>query len=568
MRVEYITMISTLEENKVLDKLEAADKYAIDTETTGLDPHNDKLCLFQIATENTCYLLNIAKLGEAAMAQVMAVINKKEKLWILHNAKFDLKFLYAYGYKIKAEIYDSLLAESVLLQKIGKGRLSLRYVIYRHLGIKLDKSMQISDWSKMLSQKQKIYAANDVRYLFQLRRAQLIKAEKRELNKCIDIENKAVKATAWLEFSGSLVDICQLQKELAILKMQEKSIVKRFQKLYGEHVNINSPQQILPIVQKRNPHILSTKREDLTDFCNDVVVQMIVEYKDIHKEIESLQGIKKYLNNSHGWLYANYGQNFTSTGRYTSSKPNLQGIPKSEKFRKLFIAPMGKKLVICDYSQMELRLMAEIANDQEMIKAYKQNLDLHTLTAATINRCTYEEVDSKMRCAAKAMNFGLIYGMSTRTFISYAKKNYGVLFSISEAMEVVGMFKEKYEAVTQRLYDLEYKEDNFEKSLSGRTRVWKDRMPSLNQRANYAIQATGADIIKEALYQVEVQLIELGVIEFYGCIHDEIILVADENIAEEVAVKLKNIMEKAGKKYLQKVTLIADVVVGKNRAVK
>lgn len=550
---------------RVINSLSEESVYAIDTETTGLSAQRDKLCLIQIATENQVVIIHYCNILKGITDRIIEAINKEHTTWILHNAKFDIKFLMVQGYEIKAGIYDTMLAETCILQGESRYKTSLKVLVSKYLGIELDKEQQQSNWSKItLNRSQLKYAVNDVIFLHQLMKEQSEIAKQRELQDVISLENNTVLATARMELAGVMFDIKGARALNNELVRQEMLLAKKFE---NENVNPNSAAQLLTFLHNHGVYVENTKKDTLVKYANEPDVQMILRYKNLAKKQQSISTLVSAVDGGSKRITSCFSQNDTSTGRYTCSKPNLQGIPHDIEIRKLIVAPEGKNLVIGDYSQMELRILAEVANDISMIRAYQEGLDLHTKTASIVNGKPYVQVTAEERKRAKAMNFGLIYGMKTNSFITYAKVNYDVEIAPMEASDIVGKFFEEYQSVDSRIYEMTYKSEDYEKSLSGRTRIWSV-FPTMNERCNYTIQATGADILKTALAEVEKKLLRNNEAKLILTVHDEIVLEVDEANAEAVSIKLKEIMEKAGEKYIKKVPIIADISIGENWAAK
>ena len=166
------------------------------------------------------------------------------------------------------------------------------------------------------------------------------------------------------------------------------------------------------------------------------------------------------------------------------------------------------------------------------------------------------------------MNFGLIYGMGTKSFIKYAKTNYGVDIDEDDAVDMIDKFFCLYPKICERIFVMEDKETNYEVTRSGRIRIWQDSFPSMNVRCNYEIQGLGADIIKIALARVEMEMVCTGEAELMITVHDEIVIAVDEDKAEEMAIKLKSIMEQSAKIYIKKVPIVAEVSIGDSWAEK
>lgn len=563
--IKYINSVATYIESNIIEVLTKANLLFVDTETTGLEARKDKLCLLQVKAKDMVFVVNLLSLPESVFEEVIGAMNTERKTWVLHNAKFDLKFLYAKGIDVIATVEDVMIMESVLYQGNTKGRLSLREMALNHCGIVLDKTEQTSDWSGTLTMKQITYAANDVIVLESIYDVICNEISARGLGEVTAIENNTVKATARLEFTGVCVDVKVLREEKKGIQGQIDELKRPFEK---EGINVNSPMQLKRYLHKHDIPVRKTDKEELSKFAENDIVQRLFKIKQLESQVRGFESLLVGRDRHTGRVYCSYNQNYTSTGRYSTSKPNLQGLPHADNVRRMIIAPEGKLLVICDYSQIELRIMAEVAEDPAMMQAYIEGKDLHKITASTVNGIPYDEVTSEQRKAAKAMNFGLIYGMSGKSFIRYAKVNYGVDIDIDDAAEIIDSFFGLYKEVCNRIYTMEDKEVNYESTKSGRTRIWEGRLPTMNVRANYEIQGLGADILKVALARVEREMVCTGEAELMITVHDEIVIAVDKDRAEELAVKLKTIMEESARVYMKRVPVIAEVSVGDSWAAK
>jgi len=561
----YINNSDALHEHSIIERLSEFDHYYIDTETSGLSPRRNELCLFQIKVGKDVIILNLTKLTDVDFDMILQVINTDNKTWVLHNAKFDLSFLYVKGINVTAKVEDTMLMQSCLMQGRCKDKLSLKYLAEEYCGVELDKSEQTSDWSKDLTEKQLKYAAMDVIILEDIYNKLKPLVESRGLAEVVAIENEAVKATARLETTGICIDTDAVRTYKRAVNKEIAELIRPFRR---KNVNVNSPSQLKRYLHENGLDVKNTSKEELAKYTDNEIVKQVIAIKKLESLVKGMQTLLEGRDRKTGRAYCTYNQNMTSTGRYSTSKPNLQGLPHAEDVRKLIIAPEGKTLVICDYSQIELRIIAEVAGDVEMMKAYIEGNDLHTTTAATVNQIPYAEVTSEMRKSAKAMNFGLIYGMGTRSFIKYAKTNYGVDIDPYEADEIIDKFFCLYRQICDRIFAMEDKDENFEKTRSGRTRIWDDSYPTMNVRCNYEIQGLGADIIKIALARVEKELVCTGEAELMISVHDEIVIAVDADKADAIAIKLKNIMEEASRVYIHKVPIIAEVSIGDSWAAK
>lgn len=541
--------------------------YGIDTETTGLNFLKDKIRLVQIAIANShVYIFDIDRIGSVAV-QLLKNILTGSSIKIFHNAKFDLKFLASMGIFIENNVFDTMLAEQVIMSGSTFKGLKLGDLTKKYLGINLNKELQVSDWSKPLSMEQLKYASDDAKVLLEIYKHQLKELDNLNLLETMELENKVLIPTYKMELSGFKVDK-KAVRDLKVDIVEDRAVLEEeLNLLLPNVVNYNSPAQVKTALLEHGLTITSTEKDELIKYKDEYpAVDKLLQFKKISKRISLLDSLVKEINPETGRIHANYKQCSTTTGRYSCSEPNLQGIPNTKDFRRCFSTDEGNALVIADYSQIELRIIAEVADDETMINVFNNGEDIHKLTASIVNKKSLEEVTSRERQSAKAMNFGLIYGMGYKTFKKYAKNNYGVDLTDEETKFAVDNFFLTYTGIGNRLNVLDSLFTCEERTLGNRRRLWNQK-PIITERANAAIQGTGADILKQALVYVNENLLSDDV-RLIATVHDEIILECPKHKAEFVSTTLKKLMEQAGKKYLKKVPVIADVAVGSSWADK
>jgi len=535
----------------------------VDTETTGLNCLNDKLKLVQIAVKGKpVYVFDVEKISEAGIDALMRILTSPV-LKIFHNAKFDLKFLHTVGISINGDVFDTMLAEQVIMSGSAYKGFSLRDIAYKYTGTILDKEFQKGNWNLALTNEQLNYAAQDARVLLGIYEQQIIELGELGLLDTASLENTALIPTYKMELAGFRVDKRAVRDLKVDIVEDRADLVEELRELLPGVDNYNSPAQVKKSLISVGLDVKSTEKDELIKHRDDCpAVDKLLQYKKITKRISLLESLVKEINLKTGRIHASFKQNATATGRYSCTAPNLQGVPNTKEFRQCFTAADGNVLVIADYSQIELRIIAEIANDETMIQIFNNGEDIHRITASIINKKPVELVTAQERQSAKAMNFGLIYGMGYKTFKQYAKTNYGVDLSDYETQFAVDNFFRTYKGIGRRLTILDSMFTREERTLGNRRRLWNTK-PIITERANAAIQGTGADILKQALVNVNERLLlpDSGVM-LVGTVHDEIILECPADRADHVSAGLKTAMEDAGKKYLGKVPVVADVAVG------
>jgi DNA polymerase I-like protein with 3'-5' exonuclease and polymerase domains len=545
------------------------DVIGVDTETTGLNCLRDKLKLVQIAVKGKpVYIFDIDKIGADGVKALYAILTSSV-VKIFHNGKFDLKYLYIAGITVNNNVFDVMLAEQVIMSGSAFSGFSLKDITTKYMGITLDKGYQNSDWNSPLTTKQLEYAAWDARVLLGIYECQMNELKCLNLLETAKLENKALIPTYKMELAGFKIDkraVRDLKVDIVEVKAE---LLEELRTLLPSVNNYNSPAQIKTALRAIGLNITSTEKGTLIKYRDDYpAVDKLLQFKKIMKQISLLESLVKAINSKTDRIHANYKQNSTFTGRYSCTEPNLQGVPNTKGFRRCFTAAEGNKLIIADYSQIELRIIAEFADDETMIRVFSDGNDIHKMTASIVNKKPVDEVTRQERQSAKAMNFGLIYGMRYKSFQKYAKNNYGVDLTEYETKFAVDNFFMTYKGIGRRLTILDSLFTREERTLGNRRRLWNTK-PIITERANAAIQGTGADILKRALVNVHKRLLCLdSSVKLVGTVHDEIILECPKDRAKRVSKVLKTAMEDAGRKYLKKVPVVVDVSIGSNWADK
>ena len=272
------------------------------------------------------------------------------------------------------------------------------------------------------------------------------------------------------------------------------------------------------------------------------------------------------INSATGRLHPQYGQIGAWSGRMSCWNPNIQQIPRDLNFRTCFVAAPGKKLIIADYSQIELRVAAQISGDKRMIDAYKKGEDLHTLTASLVSDVSVDAVTKAQRQSAKAVNFGLIFGMGAASLQQYAQQSYGVEITLEQAALFRNSFFKAYPGIAGWHKHIKDTKPTEERSLSGRKFIF-DKDSGFSGLYNTPVQGTAADIAKVALGML-VKRVKGTSIKAVAAVHDEILLEADAEEAQQAAVMLKEVMEEAGNSILKTVPCVAEVEIANSWAGK
>ena len=385
------------------------------------------------------------------------------------------------------------------------------------------------------------------------------------------IEMPLCPVLAKIEHKGFLVDKNALVKFGESLTGEIDILESEIYELAGEEFNINSPKQLGDILFDKLHLPAGKKRSTNAEFLEDIkylhpVVADVLEYRMLTKlKSTYADGLLKVIAPD-GRIHTNFQMTVTATGRLSSTEPNLQNIPirkeLGSKIRQMFIAPPGSVLVDADYSQIELRLLAHISNDKNMIEAFKNGSDFHRYTASNVFNIPYENVTPAIRSRAKAVNFGVVYGISAFSLA----KDIGV--SNAEAKEWMDAYFAEYSGVREYMTNVveKAKTDGYVSTIYGRRRPMPELASSkylereFGKRValNMPIQGTAADIIKLAMIDVDKKLSELNA-SIVLQVHDELIVECPENEALEVSAILKESMENVAK---LSVPLTAEVNIG------
>jgi DNA polymerase I-like protein with 3'-5' exonuclease and polymerase domains len=380
------------------------------------------------------------------------------------------------------------------------------------------------------------------------------------------LEFDCISSVVELEASGIQFDIKKYSSLIGDIESKVSSLEKQIAGLLGR-VNIAADGEVIEVLKSYKGLEEIKTIGDLTLLPQDEypVVKVYLQYMNLKHLLQKYNlDFLKNISKNDGRVYASYSQVGSSTGRIYCANPNLQQIPRMGEFRECFIPREGCKLIRADYSQIELRIAAEISEDAVMIDAFKRGQDIHRFTASVIKNKVYDEVTDEERQAAKPINFGLIYGMGERGLIEYAWNAFGVRLSLEEAVKFNNLFFKKFTGIARWQVSIYRHSHNESRTIGGRLRVW-EKIPSITELYNTPVQGTGADILKRALSKLYDRLKGLNT-SIVLIVHDEILLEAPGTIAQGVKDILLQCMVEAGKEYLRKVPVKVEAVIGNSWA--
>lgn len=566
-----VSNVSTL--NSALQPLFRSEVLAIDCETTGLDPLTDSIRLIQIAAPNHPVLLIDLPAIPKSDRQLLKKLLCNSALKIAHNAKFDWQFLTLAGLQPKSQFFDTQLAYKVITAGL-KTSSSLQNIVKKLLHLQLDKTQQISDWCKPLSKVQLHYAAVDAAILLELYPILLKKLKQAKLLKIARLEFQCMPVVAQMELNGMLFDLSRWQILGAKLEAEKTDALNQLKQLriassqmsllpeLTDAVNPNSPQQVLAAIQAIGIKINSTNQSKLVSLAAQYpIIQALLSYRRLSKIIGTFtEKLPQHIHPKTGRIHPNYYQLGAKSGRFSCRKPPLQNIPRDEAARSCFIAAPGYKIIKADYSQIELRIMARLSGDTKMCQVYRQGADLHRLTASLVTGKYINEVTEEDRRLAKAINFGLIFGMGAAKLQIYAQVKYGVAMTLEQAKAFSQRFFEAYPGIARwhenikRKYIQGIKES---RTLANRRRRWVNK-PRLSELFNHPVQGLNADINKLAMVKLSNPLAKFRT-KLICVRHDEIVLECPETEVDQVSHILHNCMVAAAQKFLSPIPVVIDI---------
>ena len=554
----------------VAETLQEAEAIGVDIETTALSPRDGGVRLLQLATPDETFVIDVFEVTD--LSPLKEVLDGGP-VKALHNGKFDYQFLHALHGVSLSPVFDTMLAAQLLDGGDYSASYSLEAVVERYLDESLDKSEQRSDWSGELSNRQLEYAARDAAVLLPLRERLAGAIEAEELGLVSKIEFAAVSSLAEMELAGIKLDLArwkELEKTIrerrdrAALELEahfpEPEGVLPLEGL-GPRLNLNSPQQITDAFRSLGIDLPDTKVWTLLR-VDHPAAKALLHYRELQKKLGTyLETYPKFIHPKTGRIHANFLQCRVPTGRLACTNPNVQQIPHEDEFRRCFVAEEGNTLVIADYSQIELRILAEVSEDPAFVRAFQKGEDLHRLTAATMYGVTMDEVTKDQRSAAKRINFGLMYGRGARSLSAQLGTDE------DRGRELIDEYFSNYPKVQRFLQSTANRavRDRTLRTLAGRLRKFGPASAALDDRGamrreamNYPIQGASADIAKLALVYIREELRGLDA-RLVNCIHDEFVVECDEGIAPQVEEKTRAAMVRAGEEILSEVPVEVEV---------
>ncbi|HMJ09391.1 MAG TPA: DNA polymerase [Pyrinomonadaceae bacterium] len=552
-----------------------------DTETTELDPYRGELRLLQFSNGRNTHVIDLRAFGgdhktDPDLAPLRQILTDPAHTKIAHNAKFDIKWVrHHLGIEIEG-IFDTFLASQLIAAGDQERRHSLADVAQFFTGTELDKSLQVSDWSaNELSHSQVEYAARDAAIMVPLREQVADRVKNDQLEDVAELEFNCILPISEMEITGFNLDEGRWREQLEKVKVAQAKAADELQDmlsagvaqatLFGRaEINLDSQQQVTDALTNLGVPVPNTTRAwELQPLAEKYpVVAKLLEYRTVAKSLSSFgEKILEHIEPATGRVHADFRQIGAPTGRFSCSNPNLQQIPHEQPYRRCFTAPPGRKLVIADYSQIELRILADFSDDANFIKAFISGSDFHTITASQVFNVAPESVSADQRSFAKRLNFGIVYGVGASRFAMMTG------LSQTDAENTMRRYFGTYRGLDSYLRDSGRRVIAERQARTASGRMMRLRFDETDRQqigaakrngVNMPIQGTSADILKVALRLLHDSL-QGTTTKLVNIVHDEIIVECDADEADATAVKLEASMRRAGEKYVKKVPVSVDV---------
>ena len=547
---------------------------AVDTETTGWDPLADRLKLVQVAAGPDSPVL-VLDTDHVSVAALRPLFEDREVLKVFHHGSFDLRFLGAAGLRVH-RVADTMLAQQLLDggEKTPAG-VGLKGIAAYRLGMELDKTVRDTFAAGgPATEDQLRYAADDAVATLGVFEQQWRELVGHGLTRVAQLEFAALPVLAGMQLRGVgfdterwIAEVGALEAELPALEaaVQELLVTEDSpQTLFGpEPVNLDSPEQLLEALARLHLDLPSTREVVLRDHAEHPAVAALLRYRQVSKVTSNWGGdwAERVVHPATGRIHADWRQ-IVGTGRIACSDPNLTQVPKEARYRACFGGIDDRVVVVADYSQQELRILAAVSGDAALADIFRRKGDLHRTTAAMAFGVTEDNVTPEQRAAAKALNFGLMYGMGAAGFA----RSTGM--TLAEAQAAMDAYFATFPNVARWLADAEAAGRR-----SGRVRTALGRIRTLDPAAgsvvtlsrNAPIQGAGADMTKLAMAAVEERLVKRFGDEarrpegLVLVVHDELVAEVPAGAADEAAQLVADGMVAAAEEILGDVPAAVDV---------
>lgn len=538
---------------------------AIDTETTGLSPWKDNIATIQLYGVQTG-MAAILQIKNGVVPWQVANLLSKGRLVIGHNlVGFDLLMLNEAGVHWQdADYYDTLVGETVI---VGTGRrdvsVSLRSSVKRRLGLDIDKNIEHSHWdADTLTPEQVNYAIRDVLSLPALRQSQIEKAEETGQRGALDMEMSLIPAVSMMTINGLPINAATFNA----YKVEQTELMRVSEQKLHESlgpINLNSTVQLKRALAAKGFEFANTASETLQDAVlfggpAGEVAQLIIDYRHPAQRLKmySDRWVNEFIVN--GWVHGRFWQCSADTGRFTSSDPNLQQVPKDG--RKI-VGCEDMKIVSGDYSQIEVRIAAEVANDLAMIAALAEE-DIHTSIASTIFEIPQAEVTKEVRKLAKAIVFTLLFGGGSLGLYQYARRG-GSAITLEQATDLRTKFFERFSGINRIINKAQWRASQpgavIIRLPNGMRRILIGPKKTATVILNTTVQGSAAIGIKYGMLEA----LKAGLFKYIGAqVHDELVGAVPVDCAEDFAHELERCMVTGMQRVVHNVPVKVETKIG------
>lgn len=572
----YHTILDQMDWDSLLQRLQTAQRFAFDTETTSLDYRVAEIVGFSVAFDaKNAYYVPLAHDYEGApqqlnrdqiLAQIKPILENNAVEKIGHHLKYDAHVLENHGIHLQGWYFDTMLASYVLnsvatrhgMDDVARLYLSHLTTSYEQIA---GKGVKQKTFNQIEIETAAHYAAEDAHVTYRLYEVLSAKLQKHPelVNILHNIEMPVARVLTCMEENGIQLDLKFLDQLGVDFARTMQDLENQIVELAGENFNVSSPKQVGEILfdklglkgGKKTATGQYSTSESVLEKIEHPISSLILDYRGLSKlKSTYTDGLLKQANNDTHRVHTSYHQALTATGRLSSTDPNLQNIPiRTEigrQIRKAFIAPEGRVLLAADYSQIELRLMAHFSQDDALLDAFNHGQDVHRRTAAEVLGIALEDVTSDQRRQAKAVNFGLLYGMSEFGLI----RQLG--FTREESQNYIKQYFQRYPGIyeyMQRTRQVAL-EQGFVETILGRRLYTPDiaarnmmiRKAAERAAINAPLQGSAADIIKMAMIEVD-KMLPQAQAKMLLQVHDELVFEVDRDAADELAPKLAEVMQ-------------------------
>jgi DNA polymerase I len=524
--------------------------------TAGLNPYLSRVRLLQIFTGEEAYIFDIKKIDKDTL--FLQFLSGKN--FVGHNSVFDIQYFVNQFKVVDMSIGCTMLAAKLLFHALFPSdaglSASLRNLVNVTFGAELLKEMQVSDWSEPeLTFEQVEYSALDVVSTYFLAKRLALKLKKYGLTRVYNLYKDAQVSIARLQLNGIKLDVDAHRDNIVTWRAELYKAKKDLLKLTGiEHVTAAQignylentlPYNVLSIWPKTETGKLQTDSHVFADFDWIDIVKPLAEYKKKEKLCTSFgHTLINMVNPVTKRLHAQYKLAGARTGRLSCSNPNNQQYPRDKKFRSLFMPEPGRIFLCADYSQIEIRVAAELSRDKAMLHAYKNGIDLHAQTASIITGKPINKVTKEDRQMAKAFNFGLMFGLGSAKFSHYAKKSYGAEVSQEEAEGGIKTFRETYSGYRtwQLAQAAKAKNNLIAITPCGKLRKLEEKS-YYGACMNTPVQGGASECMLHALIRLNKKLTEQGTIgKIVNIVHDEVLVETVEKNADYIKEAINDSM--------------------------